>query len=99
MANNAKIILITYDIVDDNDRNKVSGILLNAGAVRVQKSVFECLITEKEFEGLRKKLKPYRKKQDSIRYYHLCNRCFGKTIRDEHIPEMGICNIENIISV
>ena len=39
--------LVCYDIVSDRRRNKVSK-LLEAYGLRVQKSVFECVLDDKE---------------------------------------------------
>ena len=45
--------VISYDIVSDKLRNKVAKILLDYGK-RVQYSVFECYISQKQFEELYK---------------------------------------------
>lgn len=67
--------IISYDIVEDRKRTLVSKILLNYGS-RVQRSVFECVITEKQFMELREKVEArINFEQDSIRYYRVCKKC------------------------
>lgn len=67
--------LISYDILDDRKRTALSKLLLNYGC-RVQKSVFECVITEKQYLELRGRAeKIVDLEVDSIRYYKICKRC------------------------
>jgi len=68
-------LIITYDIEEDRTRQKVSEALLNAGLLRVQKSVFEGEIAPKSLEKLQKRLGKLVGKADSIRYYRLCGKC------------------------
>lgn len=75
--------LVTYDIVDDKIRKKISDTLLDFGGTRVQYSVFECELTPSKFELLYKKLHKLRKASDSIRYYFLCKRCENRMQADE----------------
>lgn len=68
-------IIVSYDIVIDRKRTQVSKVLLNYGK-RVQKSVFECVITEKEFAEMRSKVEMLMDfDTDSVRYYRICRRC------------------------
>lgn len=70
-----KYYVISYDISDDKKRYRIDKELKNNG-LRVQKSVFECKITEAEFLKLKGKLEKYIDKYtDSIRYYFLCKGC------------------------
>lgn len=67
--------IISYDIVVDKKRTQVSKVLLNYGK-RVQKSVFECVITEKQFAEMRAKVEKLMDfDTDSVRYYRICRRC------------------------
>lgn len=67
--------IVSYDIVVDRKRSQVSKVLLNYGK-RVQKSVFECVITEKEFAEMRGKVEKLMDfDTDSVRYYRICRRC------------------------
>ncbi len=71
-------VIISYDIVDDKKRNKVSKVLENYGT-RVQYSVFECLIEEEQLEKIKKIAEEIiDATEDSIRYYKLCEVCQKK---------------------
>jgi CRISPR-associated protein Cas2 len=70
----AMFVLVSYDIADDRQRNKVAT-LLEARGTRVQYSVFECNLTEVQLVGLKKKLAKFVKEDDSIRFYRLCKEC------------------------
>jgi len=72
---NNPYFIIAYDIEDDRARQKVSEALLNAGLLRVQKSVFEGEIAPKKLEKLQNQLGKHIGKADSIRYYRLCGKC------------------------
>ena len=70
--------LISYDISENKPRNKISKILLGYGN-RVQKSVFEAIITKKDFEEMQERIKPHIDEScDSIRVYFLCEACTKK---------------------
>lgn len=70
-----KHYVISYDISDDRKRYRIDKELKNNG-IRVQKSVFECKITDAEFLKLKVKLEKYiDRNTDSIRYYFLCKGC------------------------
>lgn len=72
--------LICYDIVNDSRRNKVSK-LLEAYGLRVQKSVFECVLDEKQQEALQKRLlKLLNKRSDQVRFYPLSAHCRCKVV-------------------
>ncbi|KYC43943.1 CRISPR-associated protein Cas2 [Scytonema hofmannii PCC 7110] len=69
--------LVCYDIVSDRRRNKISKILEGYG-LRVQKSVFECVLDEKQYETLSKYLtRLVNKREDQVRFYPMSahNRC------------------------
>ncbi len=68
-------IVISYDIVEDHQRARVAKTLLDHGK-RVQKSVFECVITERQFYKLKGQLEEQiNLANDSIRFYRICNKC------------------------
>lgn len=68
-------IVITYDVVEDDRRNRLSKMLCDFGRM-VQKSVFECVLTEKQYLDLKARLdQQIDHEVDTIRYYHLCQRC------------------------
>jgi CRISPR-associated protein Cas2 len=74
-------VLISYDIPNDRRRLKVAKILLDYGGERVQRSVFECYITSRNFKSLQERLqRVYDEEEDSIRFYSLCETCQSKMI-------------------
>lgn len=69
--------LVCYDIVSDTRRTKVSK-LLEAYGFRVQKSVFECVLDEKQYQSVSKYLmRLVNKREDQVRFYPMStqNRC------------------------
>jgi CRISPR-associated protein Cas2 len=73
-------ILVSYDIVQDKTRYKVSKLLEDFG-VRIQKSVFECDLNDLQFSKLKKGVeKLIDKKADRVRYYSLCKQCVGRVV-------------------
>ncbi|WP_409449709.1 CRISPR-associated endonuclease Cas2 [Candidatus Igneacidithiobacillus taiwanensis] len=71
----SRLWIITYDISDNARRRAVDHVLQAAGQ-RVQKSVFECMLTIEDLRGLRSKLQDtIDHESDSVRYYPLCSRC------------------------
>lgn len=88
--------VIAYDMPDDKRRNKVARVLEGHGE-RVQYSVFECQLTDKQFTALWKELKEMVKpKEDSLRAYRLCPVCaawvktVGQAVCVEKVPEVYI---------
>lgn len=70
-------VTVTYDIADDRRRARVARLLEDYG-VRVQYSVFDCLLDERRLLELRRKLQDeIDQSQDSVRFYTLCRRCRG----------------------
>ena len=75
MAINKHLFLVCFDIVSDKIRYRVVKILLKYG-VRVQKSVFECMLNDARFVEMKNLLdKLINPDEDSIRYYQLCVNC------------------------
>lgn len=69
-----RLWLVTYDISDDSIRNTVHSILKDHGK-RVQYSVFECFLTERQQIDLRGDLLEKIETGDSLRWYSLCSWC------------------------
>ncbi len=70
------LYLICYDVVHDRRRDRVSR-LLEAYGLRVQKSVFECMLTTDQYDSLQKRLEHKRffnPNEDQIRFYPLSPR-------------------------
>ena len=69
---------IAFDIVDDRVRYRAAKVLLEYG-YRVQKSVFEGILSKESVEECAAKLKNViDPKVDSVRFYPLCAECEGK---------------------
>lgn len=68
--------LICYDIVNDRRRDRVSHLLEGYG-LRVQKSIFECVLNPDQHELLQKRLQTKRyinPQEDQIRFYPMSPR-------------------------
>ncbi|MFP4124590.1 MAG: CRISPR-associated endonuclease Cas2 [Coleofasciculus sp.] len=82
--------LVCYDIVKDSRRTKVANMLEGYG-MRVQKSVFECVLNDQQYESLQKKLlKHLNKKEDQLRFYPLGVRYRKKVVVLGIQPEMVV---------
>lgn len=69
------LYIISYDIPDDKRRQRVAKHLLDVGN-RVQYSVFECRLDDKQLAKLRVRLeKTADLEEDNIRIYRLCGAC------------------------
>ena len=67
--------VISYDIVDDTRRNRVSEALLDYGQ-RVHYSVFECALEEELAKKMVARLKDIiNTAEDRVRIYPLCANC------------------------
>jgi CRISPR-associated protein Cas2 len=66
--------LVCYDIVNDRRRTKVSNFLQGYG-LRVQKSVFECVLSPDQYKTVQKRLhKLIKEQEDQIRFYPMSPR-------------------------
>ncbi|MEA5489633.1 MULTISPECIES: CRISPR-associated endonuclease Cas2 [Pseudanabaena] len=66
--------LVCYDIVNDRRRTKVSNFLQGYG-LRVQKSVFECVLSPDQYKTVQKRVQKLIKAQeDQIRFYPMSPR-------------------------
>lgn len=69
------LVVVSYDIVNDRRRKKVSDTLLDFGA-RVQYSVFECDVTPVQYQVLRQRVESLvAVEEDTVRFYMLCKKC------------------------
>jgi len=74
------LFVIAYDIADNKRRAKIARLMESMGA-RVQGSVFEAYLDLKELEELMKKAgRIIEKKNDSLRFYRICEACRGKIL-------------------
>lgn len=71
--------LISYDITDNRIRGKIAKELSGYGQ-RVQYSVFECRITETQYQELYHKLVTLMQEEEegNIRIYNICGKCEQK---------------------
>ncbi len=70
--------VVSYDIVDDRRRHRVAEALKDFG-VRVQKSVFECLLDDARRQRLEARLaKLIDRKTDTVLIYFLCAACMDR---------------------
>lgn len=72
--------VVAYDISNDKNRRKV-GEALEAFGKRVNYSVFEIQVkTKAQKNALEKELlKLLKPKEDSLRFYHICQNCVEKS--------------------
>lgn len=86
-------VVVSYDIVDDRKRTKVAKAMKSYGE-RVQKSVFECRVDDKQFLKMKRTLESIiDMNEDSVRYYFLCKGCierieisgWGTVVEDENL--------------
>lgn len=73
----SQFILVSYDITDDRRRTKIMKTMEGFGQ-RVQFSVFECRLKASEIADLRSKIKKLVHKEDSVRFYYLCQDDLGR---------------------
>lgn len=67
--------LVCYDISDNGARARMACTLLDFG-LRIQESVFQCLLTEDRFDHLMTHVRAVRlQPTDRVRVYRLCRRC------------------------
>lgn len=68
------IYVVCYDVLDDGRRQRIYDLLKDYGA-RVQYSVFECDLTNEQFNEMVKKLLQEVEDEDFLRIYPLCGWC------------------------
>ena len=73
-------IVVAYDISDDRRRSRVAKILEKIG-VRINFSVFECLLTDSQYERLKTDIaKQINSREDQVVYYPICLNCYTKIV-------------------
>ena len=71
-------VVVSYDVVDDRKRTKIAKAMKSYGE-RVQKSVFECRIDDRQFIRMKKTLESIMDmNEDSVRFYFLCKGCIDR---------------------
>lgn len=72
--------VVAYDIADSRRRAKIVKIMEGLGA-RVNYSVFECMLTKKQFETMCIQLQSIIKiREDQINIYPICTECFSRIV-------------------
>lgn len=72
--------IITYDIASNKIRKKIAEILSEYG-IRIQYSVFECKLTNRENDELKKELEELDiSKNDSVILFPICKNCYEKKV-------------------
>ena len=74
------LVLVTYDISDNKRRTKLATFLEGYGR-RVQKSVFECFLTQAEMQDLHNRIqRRVTAEEDSVRFYWLTPQAVEKSL-------------------
>lgn len=82
-----RMVVVAYDISNDRRRAKVVKILERVG-VRVNFSVFECMLAERQYESLRDELlQVISLKEDTVVYYPICLNCYSQIVYQPHKRE------------
>lgn len=86
--------VIAYDITNDLRRSRIVKIIEKSG-IRVNYSVFECMLTESQLEKLQEKIiKLIDLSEDKIIFYPLCVNCYSKIIYStKHIRKPEIVTV------
>ncbi|MEL6256463.1 MAG: CRISPR-associated endonuclease Cas2 [Bacteroidota bacterium] len=82
-----KLYIICYDIEHNKRRTKFAKFLEDEGGERSNYSVFELMLSKKEYARILTKVPEYiSPKRDRIAIYPVCKQCYKFT---EYIPEFG----------
>ncbi|MBI4752611.1 MAG: CRISPR-associated endonuclease Cas2 [Acidobacteria bacterium] len=72
-------IVVAYDISDDRRLKRTAAVMEKYG-VRVQRSIFECVLSQKKFDELVMDLKgTVNRRVDKVRIYRFCRSCQKNT--------------------
>lgn len=72
--------VIAYDIADNRRRYRVVKAIEKYG-VRINYSVYECMVTPAQLEKIQQKIsRLIEKQEDTVVYYPICMNCFTKII-------------------
>ena len=76
-----RLVVVAYDVVDDARRGRVANVLLDCG-VRVQYSVFECVLARTELRELARRLRGcIDEVEDAVAFYPVCRKCRARVLR------------------
>ncbi|MEW6756098.1 MAG: CRISPR-associated endonuclease Cas2 [Candidatus Latescibacterota bacterium] len=69
------LVVVSYDISSDRRRYRLQRLLKGYGH-RVQESVFECHLAQRQAQELQRRARALiHPRDDSVRYYPLCESC------------------------
>lgn len=96
MKSTKKFVVVVYDIASTKRRSRIAELLQRYG-VRVNLSVFECMLTDGQLESLKQTAAAViNPKKDKMIYYVLCLNCYTKICRQpeniEH-PSAGVVSV------
>lgn len=86
------LYLVSYDISDDRARTRMAHLLESYGQ-RVQYSVFELWLTERELDRLQAQLEKAVEAEGAVRLYYLCAACRERVQvwgQGERTEELGL---------
>ncbi|MDD3588039.1 MAG: CRISPR-associated endonuclease Cas2 [Thermoguttaceae bacterium] len=67
--------IVCYDIASPKRLRRIA-LVMNLFGLRVQRSVFECRLTDGQFRCMLVQIhKILKKDEDDIRFYHICTSC------------------------
>jgi CRISPR-associated protein Cas2 len=85
-----KFYLICYDVVNNTRRNRIANLLKGYG-LRVQKSVFECMLNDEQLQMVKRKIARYLKpEEDQVRFYLMSGHTRRKVLILGAQPEREI---------
>lgn len=80
-------MVVAYDIADPRRLQRIAKIMKDYG-LRVQKSIFEVEVTERQFAEMRKRAEnEMLQEEDGVKFFPLCGRCcdtvitYGRTMQ------------------
>lgn len=96
MMKSKNFYVVAYDISDTKRRNKVVKLLHKYG-IRVNLSVFECMLSVSQYDELCQKLERLIvPTDDQVNIYFICRDCFAKI---QYIPNIPRKKVEKTVVV
>lgn len=82
--------VIAYDIADDRRRYRVVKVIEKYG-VRINYSVYECMLTQGQLKRIQRKIdKLIVKREDTVAYYPICVNCYTKIVYQPEIRKPSV---------
>jgi len=81
-----QLYVIAYDISIDRNRNKMSELLEEEGGIRINLSVYECMLRSRQLTYIIKEAENLiDRKTDQLAIYPVCRSCYAKSV---YYPEL-----------